>query len=259
MSKKKSPAECEAFKQELAIQIEGISKLADTWNVGYAKTKSDLYGVLSDCFEIIKTKFIDASKAEKKLFRQQVIEELTKKNVRVQDNSTVAGLFFRLVFKAGRNRAHSYATVINVADDEGISPADLPAFITSKGGIEEIKRCAVKSVKAVKEKADIDAAKVAVKTELELAAATTPLATVSIAGLSGTYALLLVKPNAAQGTATVVASLSELEKPLLDNLIARIAKVRVKQTESEAIQAKTDEGFLPSVCSANEAQAQKAA
>ena len=129
MSKKKSPAECEAFKQELAIQIEGISKLADTWNVGYAKTKSDLYGVLSDCFEIIKTKFIDASKAEKKLFRQQVIEELTKKNVRVQDNSTVAGLFFRLVFKAGRNRAHSYATVINVADDEGISPADLPAFI----------------------------------------------------------------------------------------------------------------------------------
>jgi hypothetical protein len=148
-------------------------------------------------------------------------------------------MFVRFVFNADRKRAHGYATVLSAAITNGIDAKDLTAHIVAAGGIEEIKRSAVKSDKAIANKTKLDAAKADVALEVEMAAITSPLGSVEIEGLSGSYALLLVKPKL-DGTADVVGSLSKLSDSMVQALIGRMAKVRVEEVRKAEATAKAD-------------------
>ena len=108
-------------------------------------------------------------------------------------------MFVRYVFGNDRKRAHAYTYVIKAAISYDVSAENLPAYITNEGGIEEIKRSQVKSPTALAKQVKLNAAKAEVKLEVEMASAMTPLATVAIAELTGTYALMLVKQGVGQG------------------------------------------------------------
>jgi hypothetical protein len=142
---------------------------------------------------------------------------------------------------------------------DGVSPADLPAYILAAGGVEEIKRRQVKSAEAIAKQQKIEDAKADVTLELELAAATSPLATVQIEGVTGTYALLLVKPSL-NGSAAVVGALSELPDSMVKTLITRMAKVRVTEQQQAELTNTADKDILAAALNAsNDDQIMKAA
>jgi hypothetical protein len=59
-----------------------------------------------------------------------------------------------------------------------------------------------------------------------------PLAHVGLNGLTGNYAVLLVKPNV-EGGADIVGSLSDVNDSLVNALILRMAKEQVAKEEAD--------------------------
>jgi hypothetical protein len=106
-----------------------------------------------------------------------------------------------------------------------VEATDFPAWVFKQGGLEEIKRLMVKKPEAIAKQEAVKAATVSVKDELE-DNAIKPLAHVSLNGLSGTYAVLLVKP-CVNGGADIVGTLSDINEAMVNALIQRMAKAQV--------------------------------
>jgi hypothetical protein len=83
----------------------------------------------------------------------------------------------------------------------------------------------VKKAEAIAKQEAVKAATVSVKGELEHNAVK-PLAHVSLNGLSGNYAVLLVKP-CVNGGADIVGTLSDINEAMVNALIQRMAKAQV--------------------------------
>jgi hypothetical protein len=131
----------------------------------------------------------------------------------------------RFVFNSDRKRAQGYSYVLAAAVSHGVQASDFTDWVVKQGGIEEVKRLMVKSEKSQTKQAAVLEATAAVKDSLELNALQ-PLAHVDINGLTGTYALLLVKPNV-NGGVDIIGSLSDATDSLVNTLILRMAKEQV--------------------------------
>jgi hypothetical protein len=259
---KKANAQIKAqqFADGIVQQLDALSKARENWETtDYKKANQGLYQLLSQCLDVFNTEYVKADKVSQNALRKELTKKLTEGGVKVQATSSTLTMFVRFVFNSDRNRAHAYANVLLAAIAAGIDAVDLPDFIIDAGGIEEIKRRQVKSATAIANQVKLDAAKADVKFEVEMASAMTPLATVAIEELTGSYALMLVKPKL-DGTADVVATLSDLPDALVNSLIGRMAKARVQETlKAEAI-AKADQDILAASLSAsNDAQMKEAA
>ena len=113
----------------------------------------------------------------------------------------------------------------------------------------------VKSEKSKIKQAAVAAATVVVKGSLELNALQ-PLAHVGLTGLTGNYAVLLVKPNV-NGGADIVGSLSDVNDSLVNALILRMAKEQVAKDEADK-ELKTQIGNeLTDMLAANDEQQKK--
>ena len=146
--------------------------------------------------------------------------------------STTLTMLARYVFNSDRKRAQGYGYVLAAAVSHSVEAKDFSAWVVQKGGIEEIKRLMVKKPEAIAKLAAVETAKVAVKGELELNTLQ-PLARVDIDGLTGSYAVLLAKPNVAGGV-DIVGSLSEVNDALVNALILRMAKQQVAKAAADA-------------------------
>jgi hypothetical protein len=176
--------------------------------------------------------------------------------VKVQKNSNTLTMLARFVFCSDRKRAHGYAYVLMAAISHSVTAEGLPKFIIDAGGIEEIKRKMVKSEEAILRKAQVEQAKGKVDAEIELAKIN-PLAQVQIAGLTGDYAVLLVKPSV-DGTVSVLGSLSDANEALVNALLVRMAKQRVTVEDEDAQLGKETQDMLSQVA-ANDPVLAKAA
>lgn len=251
------------FANGIVQQLDALFKVREVWEkTDFKKANEGLYNLLGQCLGVFKAQYTKADSDAKSALRAELANKLTAAGVKVQSNTSTITMFVRFVFNADRNRAHGYSKVLLAAISEGVEAKDLPDFIIAAGGIEEIKRRHVKSEESIAKQQKLDVAKADVKLEVEMAAAVTPLATVAIENLTGSYALLLVKPKL-NGTADVVGSLSELPDSLVESLIARMAKARVKQVLEIEATAKADKDILSAVKSgaraSNDAQMKKAA
>jgi len=248
------------FVNGIVQQLDALSKTRENWEAtDYKKANQGLYQLLSECLAVFSTQYVKADKAAQNALRKELTNKLTATGVRVLTTSSTLTMFVRFVFNTDRNRAHGYANVLLAAIEAGIDATGLPDFIIKEGGIEEIKRRQVKSATAIANQVKLDAAKADVKLEVEMASAMTPLATVAIDDLTGSYALMLVKPKF-DGTADVVATLSDLPDALVNSLIGRMAKARVQETLKAEAVAKADQDILAASLSAsNDAQMKEAA
>jgi hypothetical protein len=262
MSKKSTNTDIVAqqFANSTVQQLDALYKTRENWEAtDFKKANEGLYSLLSKCLAVFNDEYVKADKDAQKALRSVLTNKLTAAGVKVQSNTSTIKMFVRFVFNADRKRAQGYATVLTKAINEGIDAKDLTAHIVAAGGIEEIKRSTLKSDEAIANKTKLDAAMADVAHELEIAAIASPLATVEIEGLSGSYALLLVKPKLG-GTADVVGSLSDLPDTLVQALIARMAKVRVQEVRKAEATAKADQDILAkSLSASNDAQMKKAA
>jgi hypothetical protein len=248
------------FTNGIVQQLDALSKARENWEATeYKKANEGLYQLLSKCLSVFNSQYVKADKASQNALRKELTTKLTAAGIRVMSTSSTLTMFVRCVFNADRNRAHGYANVLLAAIEAGIDAKGLPDFIINAGGIEEIKRRQVKSASAIAKQDKLNATKAEVKLEVEMASATTPLATVAIEGLIGSYALMLVKPKL-NGTADVVGTLSDLPPSMVDTLITRMAKARVEEVLKAEAVAKADQDILAASLSAsNDPQMMKVA
>ena len=214
------------FAQSLVARLDGISEQRKQWEAtDYAKANEGLYALLSQCLSVYESEFLTGSDTARKALRAELNDRLTAGGVRVQRNSTTLTMFVRYVFGSDRKRAQGYAYVIAAAVSHKVSAEAMPDWIRSSGGVEEIKRLAVKSAEALARQQTLQAARESVSAELALAEQT-PLAQVSLAGVTGDYAVLLVRPGL-DGQLSVVGTLSNANESVVKVLLQHMARHRV--------------------------------
>jgi flagellar biosynthesis regulator FlaF len=138
------------FANSTVQQLDALFKTRENWEAtDFKKSNQGLYALLAKCLEVYVTNFIKATDDERKALRSELKAKLTAAGVKVLKSTSSLMMIVRFVFNADRKRAHGYTTVLAAAIADGVSPADLPAYIQAAGGVEEIKRRRVKSAEAI--------------------------------------------------------------------------------------------------------------
>jgi hypothetical protein len=227
----------QAFANTIVQSLDGLAEQRKKWErTEYKKANKGLYDLLAECLQVYTDEFLKAVPDNRKTLRNELASRLKADDIKVQKNTTTLTMFVRYVFGSDRKRAHGYTYVLMAALSQDVAASELANYIVEQGGVEEIKRKMVISQEAQAKRAARDAAKGEVKGEIEQAV-TSPLATVALNGLTGKYAVLLGKP-APDGTVSVVGVLSDADEVLINALLARMAKVRIKDNETNAQLAK---------------------
>ena len=184
---------------------------------------------LTDCLDVFNERYVKGSEDDRIALRRSLMQRLQADGIRVVKTSTTLTMLARFVFNSDRKRAQGYGYVLAAAVSHGVNSARFPEWVSGQGGLEEIKRKMVKSEEAKQRQAAVETATVAVKGKLELNTLQ-PLAHVDIRGLTGTYAVLLAKPNMAGGV-DIVGLLSEVNDALVNALVLRMAKQLAAKTQ----------------------------
>jgi hypothetical protein len=216
-----------SFANSIVQQLDDLSTQRMAWEAtDYKKANDGLYALLAACLDTFNARFVKGGTDDQKALRRSLMERLQADGIRVVKTSTTLTMLARFVFNADRKRAQGYGYVLAAAVSHKVEAADFPAWVVQQGGIEDIKRLMIKKPESVAKHAAVTAATVAVKGDLELNTLQ-PLAHVNLGGLTGTYAVLLVKPSA-NGGADIVGSLSNVNDALVNALILRMAKAQVE-------------------------------
>ena len=216
-----------AFANSIVQQLDVLSARRDAWEkTDYKKANDGLYALLADCLDVFNARFVKGCEDDKIALRRSLMQRLQADGIRVVKTSTTLTMLARFVFNSDRKRAQGYGYVLAAAVSHKVQAADFPAWVVKQGGLEEIKRLMVKKPEAIAKQEAIKAASQSVKGGLE-DKSVQPLAHVRLEGLTGTYAVLLVKPNV-KGGADVVGALSDINDALVNALIQRMAKAQVE-------------------------------
>ncbi len=215
-----------AFANTIVQQLDVLSARRDQWEKSdYKKANDGLYALLAGCLEVFNARFVKGSAEDQVALRRALIQRLVADGIRVVKTSTTLTMLARFVFNSDRKRAQGYGYVLAAAVSHQVQAADFPDWVFKQGGLEEIKRLMVKKPEAIAKQQAVLAATVTVKSSLE-DNAVKPLAHVDLSGLTGQYAVLLVKP-CANGGADVVGSLNDVNDVLVNALIQRMARAQV--------------------------------
>jgi hypothetical protein len=215
-----------AFANSSVQTLDGLLARRKQWEAtDYKKANEGLYALLADCLALFNDKFMKADATGQKALRADLTAKLKAGGVKVQKTTPTLTMFVRYVFGSDRKRAHGYAYVLKAAISNAVAAKDLADYIVQEGGIEEVKRKMVLSEESLVKRAAVESAKVAVKAAAELASVT-PLATVPLSGVSGTYAVLLAQPTP-NGMVNIVGVLSDVKETLVETLFVQMAKKKV--------------------------------
>ncbi len=228
-------AQCIIFSDTTVQKLDALSAKREAWEKGiFKKANEALYELLGETLDLYYTNEVIVQgtniPAHGKAYMSNLRKELTKRlkalDVKVQGNSKTISMLVRYVFKSDRKRAKGYSQVLEAALKDNVQPADLPAYITSAGGVEMIKRRMVVSPKALERREQVSIAKVSVQSDIEHASLN-PLATAKIVA-EGEYTVLLAKPRP-DGHVDIVGVVPEVNQALWNALLLRIAKNRAEQ------------------------------
>ena len=241
-----------AFASTIVQTLDGLSQKRITWEAtDFKKANDGLYHLLGECLDAYLEKFVNASDDDRKTLRRELTTLLKAAGVTTQRNTTTLNMFVRYVFGSDRKRAHGYAYVLAAAVSHDITGAALPEWIRQSQGIEEIKRKMVKSPEAIARESLMVTAKAQVKAEIEMATIT-PLAQVDLA-LTGQYAVLLAMPNS-NGTTSIIGALPEINSALFNELLKRMARLRVASDIESTQLGKEAQDLLDGKAMASQAQ-----
>jgi len=221
-----------AITTAILQQLDALSVRRQKWETtDYAKANVGLYALLAECLDVFGNRFIKGSEEERKELRASLMERLVADGIRVVKTSTTLTMLARFVFNSDRKRAQGYSYVLSAAVSHEVTAAGFADWVVAQGGLEEIKRKMVKSEQAKARQLAVETATTSVKGDLELNTLQ-PLAHVGIKNVSGTYAVLLAKPNV-NGGVDIIGSLSEANDALVNALILRMAKKVADKTTSD--------------------------
>ena len=128
-------------KLQMIDAIDELIAQRQKWEDGtYAASNAELYALLGNTLDL----FIKVRRSVE--LSRAVTDLLDQHGISYNSNTSLALKIVRLVFVGkGReqkieNRAYTYARVLTVASEAGITGAQLPQFIADNHGIDELRR-----------------------------------------------------------------------------------------------------------------------
>jgi len=128
-----------ALIQNLICEADALIIKHEQYTEQYVKQGNEaLYAHLAELMQVCVD--VDSSPIS-----AEIVDSMKKKlreecGLRLQKQSKVSSVVVRYVVRTSRKTAHVYGRVIDTAIAAGIAPADLPAFIRSKGGIDAVRQ-----------------------------------------------------------------------------------------------------------------------
>ena len=185
---------------EIEAKVEVLTAQHKAWNEGtYKASNEELYQLLSDCLDFYTV--VSASITQ----RKALYTLLAARSIKFNKSSSLATRIVRAVFGDCGKRAYAYARVITVANDTKPENVSMNMFITSAGGIEQIRRKTNGQTPAEKREANADFAESLLANRNPIFNTTLPSATALQPSNKATnlFAIALVRQND-DGTTSVV-------------------------------------------------------
>ena len=221
------------FTNEIVQSLDALSVARENWEqTAFKKANEGLYDLLAQCQEVFETKYLNATKNDQKALRLELTERCTAMGMRVLKVSATLTLLVRYVFASDRKRAHGYSNVIDAAISHGVSAKRLPEWIAIQGGIEEVKRKAVKSDEAKERMVQRTKAKETAE-QMFVEAQINPLATVAIKGFKPEPLNIMLAVGDVNGNFNVTYVLTEVPDALYNALLKQAAKQIVADQERD--------------------------
>lgn len=125
------------------------------WEHGaFYKSNVELYALLGKCYALYAE--LSGSGNEAKEARAVLKEEYSKLGYKFSDSTHGLTKLVKYVFEGvDRRRVSAYSLVLREALAQNVKAADVAAFITKGGGVEEIRRSKSKNAKTPAQKAEL--------------------------------------------------------------------------------------------------------
>lgn len=143
------------FKSDIA-SIEQLVIERQVWETTVYRTSNDmLYGLLQKCYALYKR--MEGMGAEAVTLRENLTSYINLKGIKCVKSSHTIVKIIKCVFGDDRRRASAYGIVLRAALAEKVLVEDIPTYIRTKGGVEEIRLAKSPNAMTAKEKASVAA------------------------------------------------------------------------------------------------------
>lgn len=169
-------------------EIEQLVHEREAWeNTAYRASNDVLYALLQRCYALYKR--MEGTSIEAVVLRDSLANYINLRGIKCTRSSHTIVKIVKCVFGDDRRRASAYGIVLRAALAEKLRQEDLPSFIRSRGGVEEIRLA--KSTNAMTPKQKAVAAADAVQATSMGVFESQGLATAFDAGKIGTAVVLI--------------------------------------------------------------------
>lgn len=119
--------------------FEDMANKRKRWEANaYARSNEELYGLLSECYDIYETMCSSSSYAE--TLRKSLKDFMEEHKVKCNKNSHNLIKIVKCVFgTADARRVSTYSVALRAAAQAGVKAAGLKQFIKDKGGVQELR------------------------------------------------------------------------------------------------------------------------
>jgi hypothetical protein len=222
------PAVDENASKKLTVyqQLDSLIVQREVWEDELFRASNDrLYNILRDCYALyVKTGSREDAEALKKALDQQA----NMKGFKFTASAHTLTKIVKCIFGADRRRASAYSIALRAAHAARVKAENLPDFLRSKGGVEEVRlakgnamKAADKAVKA----ADFVAGS-------ELAVVNTPSVTAMLDTAKIDEYVVLVAQQGADGVLTIKAVVQS--KTVVDTALASVYSQNKEQMKTAA-------------------------
>jgi hypothetical protein len=212
------------------LQLDTLAKRREIWDIDFQKSNLGLYLLLADLYQLFLTSFVDEKNEERKALKAFLKGKLIEKGANILGETLVLTMFIRYVFNAPTKRALIYGNLIKSAISHGIKPEHLSDWIVREGGIEEVSKKTSLSAKAIEKMNQLSKMKLQVIAEIE-SNTSNQIKPIDIHGLSGKYALIVVKPDIDK--CFVGGTCSDISDNFFETLLTLMARQRIKDKSNE--------------------------
>ena len=142
--------------------FEQLTLEREAWeNNVYRTSNEQLYAILQKCYQTYQA--MTSASDEAKALRSGLQDYINSKGLKFKDGTHTIVKIVKCVFGDDRRRVSAYGIVLRTALAQNIFAYDIPAFIRSNGGVEEIRLTKAPNAMSLKQKASV--ATVAVQSE----------------------------------------------------------------------------------------------
>lgn len=136
--------------------IEQLVIEREVWETTVYRTSNEmLYGLLQKCYAMYKR--MEGMSTEAVLLRANLADYINLKGIKCIKSSHTIVKIVKCVFGDDRRRASAYGIVLRAALAEKVLVEDIPTYIRTKGGVEEIRLAKSPNAMTAKEKASVAA------------------------------------------------------------------------------------------------------